>query len=61
MRESPVLHDLLLAYVQCVLVQSAQLVLCTSKHRLSSVSRAGCCWRMICWMMTFASHTNAEQ
>lgn len=32
MRESPVLHDLLLAYVQCVLVQSAQLVLCTSKH-----------------------------
>ena len=34
MRESPVLHDLLLAYVHAVLVQSAQLVLCTSQHRI---------------------------
>ena len=34
MDQSPVLHDLLLAYVQSVLVQSAQLVLCTSQHRI---------------------------
>ena len=32
MARSPVLRDLLLAYVQTVLVQSAQLVLCNSKH-----------------------------
>jgi len=32
MDQSPVLHDLLLAYVHTVLAQSAQLVLCTSKH-----------------------------